>query len=76
MRYFAPVSCCCRKLPEVLDCTKACRNRFQEILNSLDAPWTNCFTEGCNNKIKVLKRVSFGVRNFPNFRKRILHCSI
>lgn len=62
-------------LPEFEACTKACHNWFQEILNALDAPWTNGFTEGCNNKIKVLKRVSFGVRNFKNFRKRILHCA-
>ena len=62
-------------LPEFADCTKACHNWFREILNALDAPWTNGFTEGCNNKIKVLKRVCFGVRNFQNFRKRILHCN-
>ena len=61
-------------LPEFADCTTACHNWFREILNALDAPWTNGFTEGCNNKIKVLKRVCFGVRNFDNFRKRILHC--
>ena len=63
------------ELPEFEACTKACHNWFQEILNALDAPWTNGFTEGCNNKIKVLKRISFGVRNFKNFRKRILHCT-
>lgn len=62
-------------LPEFGDCTRACHNWFREILNALDAPWTNGFTEGCNNKIKVLKRVCFGVRNFQNFRKRILHCN-
>lgn len=31
------------------------------------------FTEGCNNKIKVLKRNTYGYRNFERFRKRILH---
>ena len=62
-------------LPEFSDCTKACHNWFQEILNALDVPWSNGFTEGCNNKIKVLKRVCFGVRNFQNFRRRILHCN-
>ncbi len=63
------------ELPEFQNCTKACHNWFQEILNALDAPWTNGFTEGCNNKIKVLKRVCFGVRSFHNFRRRILHCA-
>ncbi|MCD8087922.1 MAG: transposase [Oscillospiraceae bacterium] len=62
-------------LPEFDDCEKACRNWFQEILNSFDVPWTNGFTEGCNNKTKVLKRVYYGVRNFNRFRNRILHCS-
>lgn len=43
------------------------------ILNSFDCPYTNGFTEGCNNKIKVLKRNAYGYRNFIRFRKRILH---
>ena len=30
--------------------------------------------DGCNNKTKVLKRVCFGMRNFRNFRNRILFC--
>ncbi|NLJ89932.1 MAG: transposase, partial [Clostridiales bacterium] len=30
-------------------------------------------TEGFNNKIKVLKRVSYGIKNFDRFRNRILH---
>ena len=40
--------------------------------NSFDTPYTNGFTEGCNNKIKVLKRNAFGYQNFTRFRKRIL----
>ena len=61
-------------LPEFSDCTKAYRNWFHEILNAMDVPWSNGFIEGCNNKTKVLKRVCFGMRNFSNFRKRILFC--
>ena len=61
-------------LPEFSDCTKAYRNWFLEILNSMDVPWSNGFVEGCNNKTKVLKRVCFGMRNFSNFRRRILFC--
>ncbi len=61
-------------LPEFNDCTKAYHNWFQEILNSMDVSWSNGFIEGCNNKTKVLKRVCFGMRNFSNFRKRILFC--
>ena len=62
-------------LPEFSDCTKAYHNWFQEIINSMDVPWTNGYIEGCNNKTKVLKRVSYGMRNFNNFRKRILFCN-
>ncbi len=43
------------------------------ILNSFEEPYTNGFTEGCNNKIKVLKRNAYGYRNFKRFRNRILH---
>ena len=63
-------------LPEFDDCTKAYHNWFQEIANSMDIPWSNGFIEGCNNKTKVLKRVCFDMRNFSNFRKRILFCHI
>ncbi|MBQ8523650.1 MAG: transposase, partial [Clostridia bacterium] len=31
--------------------------------------------EGFNNKIKVLKRNAFGLRNFRRFRNRILFCA-
>ena len=62
-------------LPEFHDCTKAYHNWFHEIVNSLYVPWTNGFIEGCNNKTKVLKRTCYGMRNFNNFRKRILFCN-
>lgn len=61
-------------LPEFHDCAKAYHNWFNEILNSMDVPWSNGFIEGCNNKTKVLKRVCFGMSNFRNFRNRILFC--
>ena len=63
-------------LPEFADCTKAYHNWFQEILNFMDVPWTNGYIEGCNNKTKVLKRVTYGMRNFNNMRKRVLFCNM
>ncbi len=33
---------------------------------------TNGRIEGLNNKIKVLKRIAYGYRNFQNFRTRLL----
>ena len=62
-------------LPEFRECTRAIHNWGKLILNSFDVPFTNGFTEGCNNKTKVLKRVCYGMRNFPRFRNRILHCA-
>lgn len=34
--------------------------------------YTNGFSEGCNNKIKVLKRNAYDLQNFKRFRNRIL----
>ena len=48
------------------------RNWEPYILNAFDCPYSNGFTEGCNNAIKVIKRVAFGYRSFHNFRRRIL----
>jgi len=47
-------------------------NWIIEIRNSLTFPFSNGVMEGHNNKIKVLKRVSFGFRNFQNFKARIM----
>jgi len=55
------------------ECAKTMTNWSVGILNSFDFPYTNGFTEGANNKIKVLKRNAYGFRNFKRFRNRILH---
>ena len=52
---------------------RAFNNWKEPILNSFDHPYSNGYTEGFNNKIKVLKRISFGLRNFERSRNRILH---
>ena len=59
-------------LPEFQPCLTMLANWEALILNSFDRRVTNAFTEGTNNKIKVLKRLAFGYRNFENFRRRIL----
>ena len=46
-----------------------------EIQAGLTNLYSNGFTEGMNNKIKVLKRTAFGYRNFKRFRARILWLS-
>ena len=60
-------------LPEFKDCVTAFLNWHNYILNSKLTPLTNAFTEGTNNKIKVLKRNAYGFQNFNRFRNRILH---
>ena len=54
------------------NCLKALHNWSAPILNSFKYKYTNAFTEGMNNNIKVLKRIAYGYRNFDNFRRRIL----
>ena len=59
-------------LPEFKACRKMLVNWKPYILNAFDFHLSNGFTEGCNNAIKVLKRLAFGFRNFNSFRSRIL----
>lgn len=63
-------------IPQFRKCAKTMVNWLTGILNSFSSPITNGFTEGCNNKIKVLKRNAYGFRNFKRFRNRILHIFI
>lgn len=60
-------------IPQLQKCSNTLINWLTGILNSFSSPLTNGFTEGCNNKIKVLKRNAYGYKNFNRFRNRILH---
>lgn len=53
-------------------CLRAYRNWFDEITNSFNYPWNNGYIEGTHNKIKTVKRVAFGMRNFHHFRTKLL----
>jgi len=61
-------------IKEYISCANTLGRWFKEIVNSFDVPYTNGWTGGFNNKIKVIKRNAFGFRNFERFRNRILHC--
>jgi len=63
-------------IPEFVSCANTYRNWSEGILNAFKYGYTNGPTEGYNNKIKVLKRISYGIKNFKRFRTRIIHCSI
>lgn len=60
-------------LKPFVKCANTMINWSKGFLNSVQYPYANGFTEGCNNKIKVLKRNAYGFRNFNRFRNRILH---
>ena len=60
-------------IPQLEKCADTMRNWYTGIINSFSTTITNGFTEGCNNKIKVLKRNAYGYQNFKRFRNRILH---
>lgn len=59
-------------IPELSECARTYQHWSIEIKHSLEVPYSNGATEGFNNKIKVLKRVSFGMRSFQNMKARIL----
>ena len=62
-------------LSEFEKCATTFRTWHKEILNAFKYGYTNGVTEGFNNKIKVLKRIAYGVRDFERFRNRVLHCN-
>jgi len=57
-----------KRWKEVLDVLTGVEKRtlilnLEGILNYFDNRTTNAFTEGCHTKVKLLKRISFGLRN-------------
>ena len=61
------------EIERFVKCAKTMLNWSKSIAMAAEFGYTNGRIEGMNNKIKVLKRVSFGLRNFNRFRNRILH---
>lgn len=59
---FAPLNKFCNTLT----------NWKSEIVNFFTNRITSGFVEGMNSKIKLLKRIAFGIPNFKHFRLRIL----
>lgn len=62
------------KIPEMISVGNMVETWLEYIVNSfIDERFSNGFTEGLNNKIKVIKRVGFGYKNFNFFRLRLLY---
>ena len=66
--------CINSEIPEFIEAAGTI-SRWQEyIVNSfIDERYSNGYTEGINNKIKVIKRIAFGYKKFSLLRKRILY---
>lgn len=64
------------KLTHILALRRTLMRWRKEILNYFKFNLTNARTEGFNNVAKVIKRRSYGFRNFENYRLRLLNaCS-
>lgn len=61
-------------IPELLSCANTLRHWRGYILNSFKYHHSNAPSEGMNNRIKVLKRVSYGFHSFETLRRRCLLC--
>lgn len=51
---------------------KTLNKHLPYIKNTFKYPFNNGRIEGINNKIKVLSRITYGYRNFINYRNRII----
>ncbi len=51
--------------------SKTIRNWIGEIISYFDKRTTNGIVEGINNKLKLIKRIAYGFRNFDNFCTRV-----
>jgi transposase len=51
---------------------KTLTNWKDPILNFVESGISNAVTEGCNNLVRYVRRVSFGIPNFEHMRLRVL----
>ena len=66
--------CIDKNIPEFIEAAGTISRWKEYILNSfIDERYSNGYTEGINNKIKVIKRIGFGYKSFELFRGRILY---
>ncbi len=63
-----------QNIEEMIEASNTIENWLEYICNSfIDKRFSNGYTEGMNNKIKVIKRVGFGYKDFAFFRIRLLY---
>jgi transposase len=70
--FFDTINSLNKQLPEWFCKKLTFLNKYKlGVQNALKTKYSNGALEGTNNKIKVIKRVAYGYRNFLNFRARI-----
>jgi len=47
------------------------KSNLEDILNYFNKKTTNAFTESCHTKVKLLKRISFGLRNHQVYVEKL-----
>lgn len=60
------------KIPEIKNLEKTFENWYSEVVASFYYEKTNGLAEGINNKIKVIKRQSYGIKKFENLRNLVM----
>ena len=62
------------QISEIIEAAKTINNWLEYIVNSfIDKRLSNGYTEGVNKKIKDIKRLGYGYKNFDFFRIRLLY---
>ena len=62
------------KIEEFVAVSNTIETWLPYIVNSfIDERFSNGYTEGLNNKIKVIKRIAFGFKNFSFYRLRLMY---
>ena len=66
--------CITSNIEEFIEVSRTINNWLEYICNSfIDKRFSNGYTEGLNNKIKVIKRTAYGFRNFKFLRLRLMY---
>ncbi|KDE61685.1 hypothetical protein FUSO6_03265 [Fusobacterium necrophorum DAB] len=59
--------------PQIVFTLRINRKLSKEIVNSLESPFSNEMMQGFNQKIKLIKHISYNYRNFYNLRSHNSH---
>jgi transposase len=59
-------------IPELIDFMEGLANDIEAVVNGCTEPWNNGMVEGFVNKVKWIKRSSYGQAGFPLLQRRVL----